>query len=226
VLAEAYEKTINAEDVAAYLYGVLAHSGYTDRFQTELANRQVRVPVTLERKLFEEACTIGKRLVYLHTYGERFSDGETWSQGRARCNKAVSTDNIGLPEKFRYDPSKEALYVGDGMFTPIDIAVWEFEVSGLKVVQSWLGYRLKTRRGRRSSPLDGIAPTAWPAEFTSELLRLLHLLEETLETYSRQHALLARIVQGPLLLTDNLGPVPEEYRLPQHASALQHQLGI
>ncbi|MGH8602986.1 MAG: type ISP restriction/modification enzyme, partial [Gammaproteobacteria bacterium] len=125
-LGEAYRRKINAEDFGAYLYGVLAHSGYTDRFQAELANRQVRVPVTLERKLFEEACKIGKRLIYLHTYGERFANGQTWPQGRARCSRAVSTNgNIGLPEKVSYDPSEHVLCVGDGIFAPIDIAVWE-----------------------------------------------------------------------------------------------------
>lgn len=104
--------------------------------------------------------------------------------------------------------------------------MWEFEVSGLKVVQSWLGYRMRNRKGKKSSPLDDIAPEHWPPEFTSELLRLLHLLEETLDIYPQQAALLERIVQGPLLSADQLGAPPEEYRKPSANYGTQHQLEI
>ena len=54
--------------------------------------------------------------------------------------------------------------------------VWEYEVSGLKVLQSWLGYRMKNRKGKKSSPLDDITPKEWMSDYTSEFLRLLNLL--------------------------------------------------
>lgn len=223
-LKQAYGREVGAEDIAAYLYAALAHPGYTARFRDELENRAVHVPLTLDPALFEAACAIGRRLIYLHSYGERFGQGQTWPKGRARCTRAVPTD--GLPEAFGYDAASQTLQVGDGQFGPVAPAVWEFEVSGLKVVQSWLGYRMKTRKGKKSSPLDGITPEGWPPEFTSELLRLLHLLEETLEIYPRQEALLERIVQGPLLLAGKLGPAPKEYREPPVVNESQRQLAL
>lgn len=223
-LKQAYGREVGAEDIAACLYAALAHPGYTARFRDELENRAVHVPLTLDRELFEAACAIGRRLIYLHSYGERFGQGQTWPKGRARCTRAVPTD--GLPEAFGYDAASQTLQVGDGQFGPVAPAVWDFEVSGLKVVQSWLGYRMKTRKGKKSSPLDGITPEGWPPEFTSELLRLLHLLEETLEIYPRQEALLERIVQGTLLLAGKLGPVPKEYREPPVVNESQRQLAL
>ncbi|PWB58453.1 MAG: DNA methyltransferase [Nitrosomonadales bacterium] len=214
----------SAEDIAAYLYAVLAHPGYTARFHQELENRAVHVPVTLERPLFEAACIIGRRLIYLHSYGERLGQGQDWPKGRARCTRAIPSGD--LPEAFGYDAATQTLRVGDGAFRPVAPAVWGFEVSGLKVVQSWLGYRMKMRKGKKSSPLDGITPDGWPPEFTSEFLRLLHLLEETLEIYPRQETLLERIVQGPLLLAEKLGPVPKEYRAPPAINESQHLLAL
>lgn len=76
-------------------------------------------------------------------------------------------------------------------------AVYEFEVSGLKVVQSWLNYRMKRPRNvRRSSPLDDIRPARWTADFTGELLNVLWILEETLALQPTQRDLLNRIVEG------------------------------
>lgn len=209
-LKQAFGKMVATEDIAAYLYAVLAHPGYTSRFQKELENREVRVPITLDKEMFAAAAAIGRRLIYLHSYGERFAPGQTWPHGRARCTKAIATES--LPEKFSYDQATQTLHVGVGLFKPVALAVWEFEVSGLKVVQSWLGYRMKIRKGKKSSPLDDITPTSWPSEFTSELLRLLHLLEETLEIYPQQAALLEQIIKAPLLNAAQLGEPPEVYR--------------
>lgn len=191
---------------------LLAHPGYTTRFHEELENREVRVPVSLDKELFAAAVAIGRRLIYLHCYGERFTQGQAWPHGRARCTKAIPTES--LPEKFSYDEATQTLHVGDGLFNPVAPAVWEFEISGLKVVQSWLGYRMKNRKGKKSSPLDDITPTSWPPEFTSELLRLIHLLEETLEIYPKQVELLERILDGPLLTAKQLGMPPDIYRKP------------
>jgi hypothetical protein len=63
--------------------------------------------------------------------------------------------------------------VGEGAFSPIEPEVYNFKVSGLKAVQSWLGYRMKKPKGKKSSPLDEILPEKWTGEFTTELLELL-----------------------------------------------------
>jgi hypothetical protein len=224
LLKVAFGKDINAEDIAAYLYAVLAHPGYAARFHAELENRHVHVPITLDKELFSACVAIGQRLIYLHSYGQRYVQGQAWPRGRARCTRAIPTE--GLPEQFSYDETKQILHVGMGRLEPVSPAIWELEVSGLKVVESWLGYRMKNPKGKKSSPLDDITPSHWPAEFTSELLRLLHLLEETLEFYPQQTVLLDQIISGPLLDAAQLGPPPKEYRKPFTNSGKQQLLQI
>lgn len=90
--------------------------------------------------------------------------------------------------------------------------MWEFDVSGLKVVQSWLGYRLKKRKGRASSDLDRIIPEEWGSEFTTEFLDLVTLIANTLEAYPEQERLLDMVVEGPKLDANELSAVPEEWR--------------
>ena len=61
-LQEQYGKQVGAEDLAAYIYGLLAHPGYTSRFSKQLTSRAVRVPVTKDGALFQKVTHLGKNL--------------------------------------------------------------------------------------------------------------------------------------------------------------------
>ena len=210
LLEQRYARPVSADDFAAYLYAVLAQPGFTERFHDELASKALHVPLTDDAALFARAVALGGELLFLHTYGERFADGQQWPAPQVKALKAVSGG--ALPETFRYDDARQVIVVGDGEFGPVSSAAWDYEVSGLKVVQSWLGYRMRVRKGKKSSPLDDINPKEWGSEYTSEFLRLLNLLSRTLELHPAQAALLDEIVAGPLIAADALGPVPEQCR--------------
>jgi hypothetical protein len=97
--------------------------------------------------------------------------------------------------------------------------VWAYEVSGMKVVKKWFGYRKKNPAGRRSSPLDEIHPERWPADFTTELLQLLNVLTLCVELEPDQAELLERICAGPLITVTDLEqarvfPVPASVTKP------------
>jgi hypothetical protein len=216
-LLELLGKNVSAEDFLAYVYAMLAHPGFTRHFYKELESRTLRVPLTKDRKLFRRAVKLGQKLLWLHTYGERFH-GETRPKdkvqpGKARCLRAVPTGASAYPESFEFNATDKTLHVGDGVFGPVASQVWEFEVSGLKVVQSWLGYRMKNPKGKKSSPLDDIVPERWTAQLTNELLELLWVLEATLELYGKQAVLLDEVLESPLLSSNELPAVPDELRM-------------
>ena len=71
--------------------------------------------------------------------------------------------------------------------------MWTFSVSGLRVVKSWLGYRMRRARRRATSPLDLIVP-AWSGTLTQELLELIWVLEATLALQPDLDALLDAVV--------------------------------
>ena len=109
------------------------------------------------------------------------------------------------------------LRVGEGEFTPVEPEVYEFEVSGLKVVQSWLKYRMKKGAGRKSSFLDGIRPVHWTSQFTTELLELLWVLEATVKSYPEQARLLEAVVASDCFQADEMPSAPAEMRKPPKA---------
>jgi hypothetical protein len=216
LLAAEYGQPVSAEDFVAYVYAVLAHPGFTARFHTELTTKEIRLPLTRDAVLFIRAVNMGRRLIRLHSYGERFmpegSGPGEMLPGTAKCIKAVPGTQAGYPEKFSYNDAAKTLHVGAGEFRPVGYEVFNFEVSGLKVVQSWLKYRMKDGAGRKSSPLDDIRPERWTAELTTELLNLLRVLEATLAGYPEQNRILDDIFSGPLFPAEELPEIPEAAR--------------
>ena len=223
LLAASYGRTVPAEDLLAYVYALLANRAYTRRFWNELATPGPRVSLSKDPTLFERAVRLGRRLLWLHTFAERFRGedrGDRVPQGSARCVRGVPTDPDRYPDAFDYDPSSRTLRVGEGRFAPVSPELWGFEVSGLRVVASWLGYRMRTRKGRKSSPLDEIRPERWTPAFTEELLELLWVLEHTLAMEPELEALLDEVVRGPCFTSEELPkPSEEERRPPRRADA-------
>ena len=210
--------TITPESLFAYVYGILAQPAYTKRFWEELELPPPRLPITKDGVLFQRVAEHGARLLYLHTYGERFSDPDVSNselQGTARCTKSVPFEEY--PTTFSYDSDHLILRIGSGEFSPVTPAVWEYAVSGLQVVKSWLDYRKLERSGRKSSPLDEIRPARW--DFTEELLELLWVLEHTIELQPEGAALLEEVCSSALVSDDELPkPTPEEREPPGTAS--------
>ena len=224
ILRTAYSRRITPEDFIAYLYGVLAQPAFTSRFEKELETRELCVPITRDGSLFEKVRKAGARLLWLHTYAERFVPaGQTPGRvppGVAKCVEAIP----GPAEEFVYDDATKTLRISGGQFVPVAPEVYEFQVSGLKVVQSWLKYRMKKGAGRKSSPLDDIRPERWTSQFTTELLELLWVLEETVNCYPEQERLLEAVVASDCIQAEELPPVPEEMRKPPTAQATKGDL--
>jgi len=107
LLAQELDRLVSPDDLFAYAYAVLASPAYVERFSEELTIPGPRIPLTRDRALFTEASQIGRRLIWLHTYGIRFVlDGERPSvvpQGSARAIVAVPDTAADYPERFSYD---------------------------------------------------------------------------------------------------------------------------
>ncbi len=214
LLGTEYKCKVTPEDFLAYLYGVLAQPAFTARFEKELETRKLCVPITKDKALFEKVRKVGARLLWLHTYGERFVPAKQTRgrvpPGAAKCVEAIP----GHAEEFIYNDSNQTLRISGGKFAPVAPEVYEFEVSGLKVVQSWLKYRMKKGAGRKSSPLDDIRPIGWTSQFTTELLELLWVLEETVKCYPEQKTLLEAVIESDCFQADEMPTVPDEMRKP------------
>jgi hypothetical protein len=226
------DEPITAETLFAYAYAVLAGADYTTRFARELRTPGPRVPLSASRALFWEAASLGAELLWLHTFGQRFSEGRP---ERVPLDPAIDWVRpvIEMPETLRndvaYDPESGELRIGDGIVSGVRPGVWAFEVSGMQVVPKWIGYRTRRGAGRaatRPTPLDAIRPTEWHPDWNLELLELLTMLTRTLELQPRGVELLDRILEGPLIAASDLPAPPAHLREPPQVNRFSDQLGI
>ena len=213
LIQKIFGNPVTPEDFFAYTYAVLFSPSYVQKFWEELTIPGIRLPVTKDPVLFETTVKIGKQLIYLHTYGERFNPTGTRvgiiPQGTASCKVGVPTTKDDYPETFIYNETTEELLVGKGVFTHIRPQVWNFSISGFHVVKSWLGYRMKDRAGKKSSPLDDIRPETWT--FDNELLDLLWVLDHTIDLLPQVNQNLENILKSELIPAEEFPkPTKEE----------------
>lgn len=65
----------------AYIAAVAAHPAYIKRFRKDLATPGLRIPLTADAATFTEAAALGRRIVWLHSFGERFADPAAFAAG-------------------------------------------------------------------------------------------------------------------------------------------------
>jgi predicted helicase len=207
------------EDVFAYVAALLAHPAYTEKFKPDLVRPGLRVPVTADNKLFAKAAGIGREVIWLHTFGERFADpaqGRPAGQPklpdaeRPKVQKSIPDTQQGFPDTIDYDPAKRELKIGSGIIAPVAPEIWAYEVSGKPVLKQWFSYRRKNREKpqigdrRPPSPLGEIQPDHWLPEYTTELLNVINVLGLLVKLEPKQAALLDEIVDGPLIPASKL----------------------
>ena len=76
--------------------------------------------------------------------------------------------------------------------------MWDYTVDDKEVIRAWFNYRKAIPTGRRTSPLDDINATTWPAEWNGELIDLLTVLTRVVELHPDQAQLLDDILEHPL----------------------------
>lgn len=214
-LSAHYEMGVSPEDLMAYSFAIIGHGGYTSKYWSQLERDPVRVPVTADSILFRQAVSIGQELLWLQTFGQRYVDGDHPENQVPRVDGLVWLKPVttipATPKDIFYDEEAHRLNIGDGIVAGICPEVRHFEVSGMNVLDKWLGSR--TRKGiglaasKAATPLDNIRPIDWEDEWNDELLDILRVLSKSVALRADQQQILEHVLQGDLINADRL-PIP------------------
>ncbi|MCY4350481.1 MAG: N-6 DNA methylase [Thiotrichales bacterium] len=245
-MTEVLGVAVSAPDLMACFAAVAAHPAYTARFRPDLVQPGLRFPMTADASLFAEAVEVGREVIWLHCFGERFADPDAGRPGasprlpegeRPFIPKDGAIPNFPerFPDRIEYDASARRLKIGDGFIENVPLAVWAYEVSGKQVLIQWFSYRRRDRSrpiiGDRRPPsaLEKIQPDGWLAEYTTELMNVLHVLGRLVALEPRQSDLLNRICDGPLMNADDLrasGSFDTSGIVPAHHARTDEQQGL
>jgi hypothetical protein len=231
-LGQRYQSSVSAEDLMAYIAAVTAHSAFTARFSSDLVTPGLRIPLTADGERFATAVELGRTVIWLHTFGERFADP---SRGRPAqpprlppgdapripAAGAISQDPAAMPDTIDYDATNRRLLIGRGYVDNIAPQVWHYEVSGTPVLRHWFSYRKANRErpiiGTRRLPstLGNLQLDHWLAEYTTELINVLHVLGRLVELEPAQADVLEQVCSGQTIAAAELraaGALPETSR--------------
>ncbi|MDX8052476.1 type ISP restriction/modification enzyme [Lentzea sp. BCCO 10_0798] len=229
---------VGAEDLLAYIAAITAHPGYTRRFREQLKTPGIRVPITLDTHLWRRGVEAGRKVIWLHTFGERMVDPAAGrpqgipDDAKPSPVSPVPSGDGQIPCSARLDEATETLVLGEdtlfqeaGCIRPVSRAVWNYSTGGMSVVRKWLSYRQSNPKHRkRTSELDDINPQRWTAQFDEELLELLAVLDMCVRLEPEQDELLDEVIKGPLVTVTDLEqegvlPTPAVYRKPPKEGA-------
>lgn len=212
-LSRAYGAAIDPVDVFAYVAALLACPAYTESFKADLIRPGLRVPLTADAVLFAQGAKLGREIIWLHSFGDRFTEGHPTGAPRVATNpptisKAgkIPATPEGFPDSIGYDAATRRLLVGSGHIDNVAPEVWAYEISGKAVLKQWFSYRKRNRERpqigdkRPPSPLGDIQPEHWLPEYTSELINVLNVLTLLVALQPQQAALLQKVCDGPLIV--------------------------
>lgn len=220
-LTKRYSFPVTAPNAMAYLAAIAAHPAYTARFQPDLSTPGLRIPITSDPVLFHEAVALGERVLWLFTFGERMAAPQQGRPhglprlpaGRAPTiaqGNAIPIDEDRFPDELHYDAKLQRLSVGTGHIDHVSLAMWDYQISGKRVLRQWFSYRKLHRERpiigdkRPPSALEKIRAGAWQPEYTTELLELLNILGLLTDMEPAQADLLDRVCEAPLLSVQEL----------------------
>ncbi|UQX04898.1 type ISP restriction/modification enzyme [Streptomyces sp. RerS4] len=179
--------------------------------------RGYEVPLPADPQRWRAGVELGHRLLTVHLRGAHGGERPRLPGGRRPyVRSAVSA----WPRGLAYDAESETLSLGDGTVAPVPAGAWEYEVQGVRVLESWLAARSAHRTV--SSGLEALGPAEWPQSWTSELTALV----TTLALLADLAPARAAFTPGPTLPVSELtaaGVVPPPRWSRHPASVLDHQ---
>ena len=115
-----------------------------------------------------------------------------------------------MPDTIDYDATSRRLLVGRGYVEGVAPQVWSYEVSGKQVLRQWFSYRKANRERpiigdrRQPSKLGNLQPDHWLAEYTTELINVLNVIDRLVALEPSQANLLEQVCAGQTISADEL----------------------
>ncbi|MET8956736.1 type ISP restriction/modification enzyme [Streptomyces sp. NPDC004533] len=201
---------IAPNDLLAYIAAISAHPAFTEHYAEDLNSLGVRIPLTADRALWQEAIRIGRHILWASSFGTRYTDAAEgrpaststsswWKRVHPEIMYAQEVPNDVLPSTTSYDAEREHLLIEGGLFTGVTQRMRDYTTGGRNVLDSWIAYRCSHTVGKVTSELDRERPEHWEYGWSRELVELLAVLRHLTALEPQQAALLQRVVDAPLI---------------------------
>ena len=168
-LALAYHAPVNPQEAFDAILGLLSATSYTLRFAEDLEDVFPHIPFPASKDVFDRAARVGRQIREIETYAVE-SKAIYLTNAIARIETTPRGKLASIGPRDWEEGELVLCDDGSGKVSGIPAAVWDFAVSGYRVLQKWLA-------GREGISVDN----AFLSEFrdiTGRINELIHLFDE------------------------------------------------
>ncbi|EAK0847617.1 type ISP restriction/modification enzyme [Campylobacter lari] len=129
-----YKEKFSPEDILGYIYAVLFHKIYREKYLDFLKIDFPKIPFVENKKTFKNLSKLGLKLLNLHL----LKDDELNSNAGEALFKSVKNKNFKI-EKVKYNKDTKELFINESLyFNKVSPEIYEFKIGGYAVLDKYL----------------------------------------------------------------------------------------
>ncbi|NGY54171.1 DNA methyltransferase [Campylobacter sp. CFSAN093232] len=131
---ELYKEKFSPEDILGYIYAVLFHKIYKEKYLDFLKIDFPKIPFVENKKIFKNLSKLGLKLVNLHLLK---NDELDFNIGEALF-KDIKNKNFKI-QKIKYNKDAKELFINESLyFNKVSPEIYEFKIGGYAVLDKYL----------------------------------------------------------------------------------------
>ncbi|WHN18634.1 DNA methyltransferase [Campylobacter jejuni] len=131
---ELYKEKFSPEDILGYIYAVLFHKVYREKYLDFLKIDFPKIPFVENKKTFKNLSKLGLKLINLHLLKDEKLDS---SVGEALF-KDIKNKNFKI-QKIKYNKDTKELFINESLyFSKVSLEIYEFKIGGYIVLDKYL----------------------------------------------------------------------------------------
>ncbi len=133
-LDDFYKEKFSPEDILGYIYAVLFHKIYREKYLDFLKIDFPKIPFVENKKTFKKLSKLGLKLLNLHL----LKDSELNSNAGEALFKSVKNKNFKI-QKVKYNKDTKELFINESLyFSKVSPEIYEFKIGGYAVLDKYL----------------------------------------------------------------------------------------
>ncbi|ENK3654896.1 N-6 DNA methylase [Campylobacter jejuni] len=131
---ELYKEKFSPEDILGYIYAVLFHKFYREKYLDFLKTDFPKILFTKDKNTFKNLSKLGLKLINLHLLK---NDELDFNVGEALF-KDIKNKNLKI-QKIKYNKDTKELFINESLyFTKVSLEIYEFKIGGYAVLDKYL----------------------------------------------------------------------------------------
>ncbi|EMC9607022.1 N-6 DNA methylase [Campylobacter jejuni] len=131
---ELYKEKFSPEDILGYIYAVLFHKIYREKYLDFLKIDFPKIPFTKDKNTFKNLSKLGLKLINLHLLK---NDELDFNIGEALF-KDIKNKNFKI-QKIKYNKDTKELFINESLyFNKVSPEIYEFKIGGYAVLDKYL----------------------------------------------------------------------------------------